>query len=219
MSQTLQARAGRYREVPPVSLAGAPTQVRVALVAPDLLSRSGIEGMLGGHPSLRLVPDSRVGDAHLLVLVAPAPGPEITAAVRSASGDRRLPILAVLDNPGPGGAAALADLGVVACLWRREITPERLAEQIRAVATTPRPARLATDLEEYRRRQGPDQAPSRREADVLRLLAEGLGIPEIAQRLAYSERTVQKTLYAVTSRLDLRNRTHAVAYAWREGVL
>lgn len=225
MSQTLQtlqarqAQVRRHREVPPLNLAGGPAQVRIALVAPDLLSRSGIEGMLGGHPSLRLVPDSRVADAHLLVLVAPAPGPEIAEAVRIASGHRRLPVLAVLDGPGPDGGAGLADLGVVACLWRSGITPERLAEEIRAVATTRRTARLADDLEEYRRRQGPDQAPSRREADVLRLLAEGLGIPEIAQRLAYSERTVQKTLYAVTSRLDLRNRTHAVAYAWREGVL
>jgi DNA-binding NarL/FixJ family response regulator len=225
MSQAPRPALGRFREVPAVGLAGGLAPVRIALVAPDLLSRAGVEGLLEGYPALRLVPDSRSGDADLLVLVAAGPGPEIAEALRAASGPRRLPILAVLDGPGASSAADLAELGVVGCLWRSEITPERLAEEVLAVVSAPPPARsarsarLVGDLDAYRQRQGRGQAPNRREADVLRLLAEGLGIPEIAQRLAYSERTVQKTLYAVTSRLELRNRTHAVAYAWREGVL
>ena len=58
-----------------------------------------------------------------------------------------------------------------------------------------------------------------RELEVLRLLADGLDTSEVGQRLFYSERTVKNIIHDVTSRLELRNRTHAVAYAIREGLI
>lgn len=60
---------------------------------------------------------------------------------------------------------------------------------------------------------------SDRETQVLRLVADGLDTYEIARQLAYSERTVKNVLHDVTSRLPLRNRSHAVAYALREGLI
>jgi len=50
-------------------------------------------------------------------------------------------------------------------------------------------------------------------------LADGLDTSEIAGSLFYSERTVKNIIHDVTSRLELRNRTHAVAYAIREGLI
>lgn len=58
-----------------------------------------------------------------------------------------------------------------------------------------------------------------REVDVLGLLAEGLSTFEIAQRLNYSERTVKNIIHGVLTRLKLRNRAHAVAFAVRTGAL
>jgi DNA-binding NarL/FixJ family response regulator len=58
-----------------------------------------------------------------------------------------------------------------------------------------------------------------REVDVLRLLAEGMGTPEIATKLCYSERTVKNIIHGVLTRLQLRNRTQAVAYAVKSGAL
>ena len=58
-----------------------------------------------------------------------------------------------------------------------------------------------------------------REVEVLRLLADGLDTSEIARKLAYSERTVKNVVHDVTTRLQLRNRSHAVAYALREGLI
>jgi DNA-binding NarL/FixJ family response regulator len=54
---------------------------------------------------------------------------------------------------------------------------------------------------------------------VLRLVADGLDTHQIAEKLAYSERTIKNVLYGVMSRLQLRNRAHAVAYALREGYI
>ena len=58
-----------------------------------------------------------------------------------------------------------------------------------------------------------------REIDVLRLMADGLDTNEIAGELCYSERTVKNVIYGVTHRLKLRNRSHAVAYALRTGMI
>jgi DNA-binding NarL/FixJ family response regulator len=58
---------------------------------------------------------------------------------------------------------------------------------------------------------------TRRERQVLALLAEGHSTREVAQRLAYSERTIKNVLQEFTTRLQLRNRTQAVAYAVRRG--
>ena len=58
-----------------------------------------------------------------------------------------------------------------------------------------------------------------RELEVLRLVAAGCTTTEIARRLAFSERTVKNAIHDVTSRLQLRNRSHAFAYAVREGLI
>jgi DNA-binding NarL/FixJ family response regulator len=58
-----------------------------------------------------------------------------------------------------------------------------------------------------------------RELDVLRLLADGLDTAEIAGRLAYSERTIKNIIHNLTSRLNLKNRLHAVSYAMKAGLI
>jgi len=58
-----------------------------------------------------------------------------------------------------------------------------------------------------------------RELAVLRLLADGHDTAEVGRQLFYSERTVKNIVHDVTSRLELRNRTHAVAYALRQGLI
>ena len=63
------------------------------------------------------------------------------------------------------------------------------------------------------------QAMTPRESDVLRLLGEGLQNKEIAERLGIAERTVKFHVGSILRKLDVGNRTEAVATAIRKGLI
>ena len=60
---------------------------------------------------------------------------------------------------------------------------------------------------------------SRREAEVLRLLATGLRNREIADRLVISERTVERHVSNIYRKLDVRGKADATAWALRAGLI
>ncbi len=65
----------------------------------------------------------------------------------------------------------------------------------------------------------PSEKPlTRREVEVLKLVAEGLSNKEIAERLVISERTVTTHVSNILGKLHLANRTQAALYAMREGL-
>ncbi len=63
------------------------------------------------------------------------------------------------------------------------------------------------------------QTLSDRELEVLRLVATGATNRDIAESLFISENTVKAHLRNIMDKLHLRNRHHAVAYAFREGLV
>ncbi len=60
---------------------------------------------------------------------------------------------------------------------------------------------------------------TRRELDVLRLVALGMSDAQIAAELVLSPHTVHRHVANVRSKLRLPSRSAAVAYAGREGLL
>ncbi|MFJ6773999.1 response regulator transcription factor [Kitasatospora sp. NPDC091257] len=60
---------------------------------------------------------------------------------------------------------------------------------------------------------------TKREAEILELVAQGYDTAAIARRIGFSERTVKALLHGVVVRYGLHNRTHAVAYAIRQGLI
>ncbi|MGC2633446.1 MAG: response regulator transcription factor [Candidatus Cybelea sp.] len=59
---------------------------------------------------------------------------------------------------------------------------------------------------------------SRREGDVVRLIAAGLSNREISQRLGLSDKTVKNHISHIFSKLDVTARTQVVVYAIRNGL-
>jgi ATP/maltotriose-dependent transcriptional regulator MalT len=62
-------------------------------------------------------------------------------------------------------------------------------------------------------------ALSPRELDVLKLVAQGLSNPEIAQRLVLSEHTVKRHLANILRKLNLSSRSAAAAWGVRSGLV
>jgi len=60
---------------------------------------------------------------------------------------------------------------------------------------------------------------TRRETEVLQLIADGLGNREIAQQLFLAEETVKTHVRNVLTKLQARSRSHAVAIALRHRLI
>jgi DNA-binding NarL/FixJ family response regulator len=59
---------------------------------------------------------------------------------------------------------------------------------------------------------------TKRETEVLALLAEGCSNPQIADRLSISRRTAEHHVASILAKLDLKSRAEAAVYAVRDGV-
>ncbi|MBI4744775.1 MAG: response regulator transcription factor [Actinobacteria bacterium] len=111
----------------------------------------------------------------------------------------------------------------------KDVDKETLASTIKAInkgESIINPAMAADFLEEFRnlsQKQKKNQDPltatlTDREQEVLKLVAEGLNNKEIAEKLFISESTVKNQVSSILSKLQLKNRNQATAFAVREGI-
>lgn len=111
----------------------------------------------------------------------------------------------------------------------KDLQPEQLYEMIRAAMRdeTPVSPAVATRLLRELRDPGgqrPLRAPAerpvvtRRELEILRLVADGLSNKEIGRRLCITEGTVKNHVHNALEKLHLDNRIQAAAYVVRQGL-
>jgi DNA-binding NarL/FixJ family response regulator len=202
----------------------------VFVYADDQVSQAGLEQLLRLRSEIYVVATGQIDDARVAVVACE----EVDdAAIRTIVGIQRdgCPrVLLVATRLDEEGILAASDAGTLGMMQRSDVTPERLAMVVAHVAEGH--VSVPTDLvgpllaAVRRMQRGVAQAPfappaslTEREREVLRLLAEGRDTVEIASTLCYSERTVKGVIHEITSRLQLRNRSHAVAYALRNALI
>lgn len=207
----------------------ARTRFLVSILGADPVTRAGIEAQLRREPDIILTGDSQPDDGVVLLVTEDIDG-ATTHAIRQvqAGGRRRVVLLA--GRIDDAGLMAAVEAGVCGVVRRSTATPAALAGAIRSAAVgdgTLPPDLLGRLLSQVGRLQRQVLMPrgltlgglTEREVSVLRLLADGYDTAEVGRRLYYSERTVKNVIHDITSRLELRNRAHAVAYAIREGLI
>jgi DNA-binding NarL/FixJ family response regulator len=112
----------------------------------------------------------------------------------------------------------------------KDVTAERLFDAVRVIAAGDAllaPAvtrRLIKEFALLRPARDAEAAAAlaaltTRETQVLRLVAEGLSNPEIADRLVVTEETVKTHVSRVLGKLGLRDRTQAVVTAYESGLV
>jgi DNA-binding NarL/FixJ family response regulator len=216
--------------------AARPPGVAVALVDGVPLLREGFSALVSRTPGLRWVgaaerpttalqlherfqPDVMVIDSGL--------DPRGHLCHMLAGADEELGLLVLVQEAHRNtqyvaGALAAGAHGLVL----RTAEPAQIADAIRAVHDERRyvDAELAPVLATPRGRlkhwpESTGQPLSRREYQVLQLIADGLENQAIAKVLFVSVETVRTHVKSILRKLGARDRTHAVAVAFRTGVL
>jgi DNA-binding NarL/FixJ family response regulator len=205
-------------------------RVAVFVYANDPVSYAGIAGQLRHCPEIDLVEDGDPDAATVAVVVADEVDDETARVIRAVQRNGCPRVVVVVSRLDDAPLLAAVEAGACGFVRRSEANPEGLVKAVQAAAlgngSVP-PDVLGRLLFQVGQMQREVLAPrglnyaglTERELDVLRLLADGFDTAEVARHLSYSERTVKSVVQDVTRRHNLRNRTHAVAYALRQGLI
>jgi two-component system, NarL family, response regulator LiaR len=210
--------------------------ITVLIVDDHLLVRQGVRAFLETQPDIRVVADAGtaqeaiqlatelVPDVVLMDLVMPGiDGVEATRRLRRISPRSQVLVLTSYHQDEHIFPAIRA--GALSYLLK-DVNPLELAEAVRKAARGeavlhPRiAARVVQELHGARTEAfNPFSDLSERELEVLRLIADGMGNSDIAERLVISEKTVKSHVSNILSKLHVVDRTQAAVYAWREGMV
>lgn len=205
-------------------------RITVGLRAQDPVLEAGLASQVRARPELSLHKGEEEESAVVIVVVVDHVDDNALRELRNVKRTTSSRVVLVASHLDDQHLVSAAECGVAGIIRRTDATPERLTSVIRAVArgegSVPADL-LGRLLEQVGRLQGQVLGPlglnvnglAEREIEVLRLIAEGYETADIATKLSYSERTIKNVLHGIISRLHLRNRAHAVAYALRQGLI
>ena len=214
--------------------------IRTLVAAASPVVRAGLEALLAKSASVAVVAatsgDSLADDIEThepqVVLVAVESRdatPNIASRlVLSPDAVQRTPAFVVIaDTPTVSWTADVLRAGARGVL-SRDVTPDEIiaALEAAAVGLVTLPAELAVEMVSAARatsaprQAGPPTQPlTRREIEVLGMLAEGLANKNIAARLGISEHTVKTHVASILTKLDAFSRAEAVAIGARQGLI
>ncbi|GAA4572371.1 response regulator [Planotetraspora kaengkrachanensis] len=216
---------------------------RVVVVDDQTVVREGLTLLLGLLPGVEVVGSAADGEAAVELVEAERPdvvlmdlrmprmdGVEATRRIRAAHPGTQVVVLTTYSDDESVFAALQAGA-------RGFLTKSADAEEIaRAVATVMRgdaqldpavqrrlveavlPPAGPSERERPRRDDGLRDGLTRREAEVLRLIAQGRTNAEISADLFIGEATVKTHINNLFAKIGVRDRAQAVTYAYRHGL-
>ncbi|AZO06386.1 MULTISPECIES: response regulator transcription factor [unclassified Mesorhizobium] len=201
------------------------TSIRIAIVDDHPLFREGVARSLGEIGGFELVGEgasaedaerlvrASTPDILLLDISMPGGGLSALASILSAMPEQKIVMLTVSEtNADVAQALKAGARGYVL----KGVGSKALAEILRDVAngqsyvSPSLSARLLSDLlQPTGSKPDPLAQLTGREAEILKLVAEGLSNKEVAARLSLQEKTVKHHMTRVLAKLNVRNRTEA----------
>ena len=201
--------------------------IRILAVDDHPLLRDGIAALVAGQPDMKIVAEGSNGreaiqlfrahrpDVTLMDLQMPEmSGLDAIIAIRGEFPDARIIVLTTY--AGDVQALRALQAGARAYLLKNLVHRE-LLDTIRAVHAGKRTLspQVSYELAEH----ATDEALTRGEIDVLRLIAVGNANKQIADQLSISEDTVKGRVKNILSKLDARDRTHAAMIGLKRGII
>lgn len=191
------------------------------------LVRKGISAILSNEPDIQLVAEAGNGAAALSLFRQHRPnvtlmdlrlpdqsGETTTRQIRAEFPEAR--IIALTSYDGDQDIYRALEAGVRGYLLK-EMVHSEVVRAIRIVHSGKRfiPHEVSQQLSGF----FPEVALTPREVEVLTLVARGLGNKEIGDVLGTAPGTVKAHVQSILSKLDAKDRTHAVTIALSRGIL
>ena len=212
--------------------------IRVALVDDQTLIRQGVRSLLELTGDITIVAEATDGNEavvmihrerpDVVLLDLRMPGKDGVAVLRELRAADALPPTIILTTFDDDDALLDAVRAGARGYLLKDVSLEHLTEAIRVVAeggSVIRPAvteRVLRGLEHVRRdfdAMSPPDPLTRREVEILRLMAGGYSNREIAEALGTAEGTVKNHASSILSKLGVRDRTRAVLKALELGYI
>jgi DNA-binding NarL/FixJ family response regulator len=207
--------------------------IRVVLADDHPVVRGGIRNLLERAVDISIVGEAATGAEALRLVEEMAPdillldmelpdvkGIEVAQQLRQTGSKVKILVLSAHDDPLY--IRELLESGAAGYLVKEE-APETIVEAVRGVAHGEQgwvSRRIAAQMVSWMRRDDVGEVKlTTRELDVLRLVVEGKTNQHIGSILGISEKTVEKYLYSIFTKLEVTSRVEAAVYAVREGLV
>ncbi|MFG2988677.1 response regulator [Streptomyces sp. NPDC048257] len=198
--------------------------IRLLLADDHPVVRAGLRAVLDTEPDFAVVAEAATAE-RAVELAAGEPvdvvlmdlrfgpgmhGSEATALITARPGAPRVLVLTTYDTDAD--ILAAVEAGASGYLLK-DAPPEELAAAVRTAAAGQSALAPAVALRLMDRMRTPAEALTKRELEVLQLVADGLSNQQISKKLFLSQATVKSHLVHVYAKLGVDSRTSAVAAA------
>jgi DNA-binding NarL/FixJ family response regulator len=201
--------------------------IRILAVDDHELVRTGIAALLEAEPDMKLVAEAATGreaiqqfrqhlpDVTLMDLQMPEmSGLDAIIAIRGEFPEARIVVLTTY--AGDAQAMRALQAGARGYLLKSLVNKELLST-IRAVHAGKKT--ISPELSYGLAEHATDDALTKGEVEVLRLIAAGNANKQIADRLSLSEETVKGRVRSILAKLAANDRTHAATIALKRGII